>query len=745
MNSDYNNASQFLPKKSNETFSSTSQIDSAAKNNNNNEETFNLEWLFAVFIRRLPVMIVVAIALTATIGLLLVKKSKQIIPIYQGTFRLLIEPASAEGRLTEQFIKAQTSSVDLNRIQIENNSLVDYETQIIVLKSQELIKEILAEIQNKYPAMSYDSLNSKLKIKRITYERSSREFGTKIIQVNYNDRNLEKIKFVLDVVANHYLDYSLEERVTSLRYAINYMEEQLPMIEKQVQQIQDEFQAFRENYNLFAPEKQTQELATQLRQLEQQQINAELELLQVREKYAKLQKQLALGNFISILSEESGYSYLLAEANKLQSKVAIESGRLREDSIPMQGLREQERKINLLLSQEAGKVLQKISIQIDVLELQNQKLAEAKAELNKTINNLPFLLRQYQDFERQLKLATEVLNESLSKLKALRLDAGQQETPWKLIAKPNIITNAAGNPIPTETSSTKRQLVILAVLSILLGVGSGFLIEVLIPVFHTPEEITAATKVPLLGVIPLAKQLKKNTIHQKKNTPVVALAGVTAKKSNPFVTDNSHPIEIEYSPKLLEAFRYLYTNIRLLTYESSLHSLVISSASPKDGKSTIAVNLARIAASVGQRVLLVDSDLREPQLHNQLGLPNLRGLADVITTDLSLNDAIQRWHEEDNLFVLTAGQIPPDPIKLLSSKKMNYLMEQFQAFFDLVIYDSPPLVGVADSNLVAAQTDGIVLVVKIEKTDRSMLKNALEGLKIAGSPILGVVVNGAKG
>jgi capsular exopolysaccharide synthesis family protein len=159
----------------------------------------------------------------------------------------------------------------------------------------------------------------------------------------------------------------------------------------------------------------------------------------------------------------------------------------------------------------------------------------------------------------------------------------------------------------------------------------------------------------------------------------------------------------------------------------------------------MAIHLAQTAAAIGQRVLLVDSDLRRPQLHVRLGLPNEQGLTDVITTDLSLNDAIQRSPIEENLFVMTAGQATTDSIKLLSSDKMQYLMEQFQAFFDLVIYDTPPLLGLADGNLLAANTDGIVLVVGIEKTDRSMLTKALDGLKISGAPVLGVVANGIKG
>jgi capsular exopolysaccharide synthesis family protein len=148
---------------------------------------------------------------------------------------------------------------------------------------------------------------------------------------------------------------------------------------------------------------------------------------------------------------------------------------------------------------------------------------------------------------------------------------------------------------------------------------------------------------------------------------------------------------------------------------------------------------------MGQRVLLVDADLRWPQLHDLLGLRNKRGLSDVVATALAPDEVIQKAPHEENLFVLTAGSVPPDPLRLLSSKKMHNLMAQWQADYDLIIYDTPPLLGLADGSLLAGHTDGILLVVSIGETDRSEVKQALEGLQMAGTPVLGVVANRAKG
>jgi capsular exopolysaccharide synthesis family protein len=192
-----------------------------------------------------------------------------------------------------------------------------------------------------------------------------------------------------------------------------------------------------------------------------------------------------------------------------------------------------------------------------------------------------------------------------------------------------------------------------------------------------------------------------------------------------------------------EAFRTLNTNLRLLGADASIESLVFSSISPGDGKTTISVNVAKAAAAMGQRVLLVDADLRRPQVHARLGLDDHYGLSNVLATGLNWKEAIRTIAGHEHLSVLTVGDIPPDPTRLLSSRKMQELMLEWQQShqFDLIVYDLPPIGAFADAKILAALTTGIILVTKIGKTDRFALRNAVEELKIAKIPILGVVAN----
>jgi capsular exopolysaccharide synthesis family protein len=143
---------------------------------------------------------------------------------------------------------------------------------------------------------------------------------------------------------------------------------------------------------------------------------------------------------------------------------------------------------------------------------------------------------------------------------------------------------------------------------------------------------------------------------------------------------------------------------------------------------------------MGQRVLIVDADMRRPQLHQCLGLNNMRGLSNVLASGVDPDQVIQTV--DPNLSVLTAGQIPPDPTKLLSSNRMKQLIDQFKDTYDLVLYDTPPLLGLADGSLLAGYLDGVVLVVGLGKTNRQSIKSVIDNLKVSSVPILGIVANG---
>ena len=714
------------------------------------QQPLDLGWLFAVVQRRMGIMVAIALLLGGISGSLVLWKTKKINRFYQGGFQVLVEPITAEGRLSQLLIQSQSanfSADEVNKVgsSVEDSSMVDYPTLLRVLKSPKLLIPLLEKVQANYADITYMQINNQLKISRITYAKDGKEAGTKIIEFTYQDQDPAKIQSVLGIVSKYYLEYSRQERLKQTTRGMAYIDSQLPALRMRVDKLQRQLQLLRQQANLSLPDQSSKSFTDQASGISSQQISLEAQLAETRKLYKNLKQQISEGNTAGVVAiNPKMYETLIGQLQTLETQLAVSSTQYREDSPPMQSLREKQKNMRRLLEKEAESTIKTVAGQIQQLEARQRSLMASENNLNKTIRDLPSVLRQYGDLERELGVATESLKVFLSKRETLKLGVGQQDTPWTVINEPSIMTNEQGSPLSVTATNKTKNLAIALVLSLLFGIAVGFLVEVLNKVFHTPEEVKWGTKLPILGVVPRSPKLKKITQTSPPRTPAAkSVADAQAKSRQLQAGRNKFRTDLDYS--FLESFGSLYTNLRLLSPGLSMRSLVITSAVKGDGKSTIAFHLAKTAASVGLRVLVVDADLRLPQLHLLLGLPNVRGLTDVIATDLSLNDAIQKSPEEDNLFVLTAGHNLHDPIKLLSSKKMLYLMEQFQTFFDLVIYDTPPLVGLADAHILAAQTDGTLLVVKVDRTDRSLVTKALEGLKISGASVLGTVVNGIKG
>ncbi|KHF38252.1 CpsD/CapB family tyrosine-protein kinase [Halalkalibacter okhensis] len=197
------------------------------------------------------------------------------------------------------------------------------------------------------------------------------------------------------------------------------------------------------------------------------------------------------------------------------------------------------------------------------------------------------------------------------------------------------------------------------------------------------------------------------------------------------------------SSPISEQYRTIRTNIEFSAVDKDIRSILVTSAGPAEGKSTTAANLAVVMAQNGQSVLLLDADLRKPTAHYTFGVSNMSGLTNVLSKQQTLEETIQQT-KIDNLSVLTCGPIPPNPAELLNSRRMSLVLERAQEIFDTVILDSPPVMAVADAQILASKCDGTVLVISSGKTEKEEVKKAKEQLQNAKATILGAVLNNKK-
>jgi capsular exopolysaccharide synthesis family protein len=683
-----------------------------AQFNEGDEGGLNLGQAIAAIRRRVLLVATITCVCTFAAGI----KAERSKPIYQGEFEILTKPLTAETEVVSSL--PQTLS---NRREGTQPAEQKIDTTIAVLKSPQVLSGVIKKLQTQYPGLKEEII-----VDNLTIQSSKPD----ILEIQFKHPDQKLVRDTLDLISKTYLEYSLDEKRVDINQGLKFVEQQLPQLKSRVEIQQRRLQRLRQQNNLVDPEKTGQQLSSQIADFTKQRLESQVELEQMRAKYADLQTELAqrpnTSAANSVLSENPRYQKLLDTIQVVDAEIAKTLAKYvdnNEPGNPLVSLREQRQQLELLLRQEGERVQRDMSSRIRQVEVRNQSVTEKLDSFNLAVKQLSIVSREYTDIQRELQIATENLNQFLAKREALRIDAAQRQIPWQLLTP-------VTKPLPTAANA-KQNYILGALLGLLLGLGAALLIEKLTNVLYTSGDIKEVTRLPLLGIVPLKKELRESSFSVQN----------TGRFSSP---GNYSQPQWQKAAPVFEVFRSLYANIRLLTSDTPIRSFVISSAIEEEGKSTVAAYLAQAAAAMGQRVLLVDTNLRRPSLHELVGLVNIQGLTDVISTDLDFQNVIEQSPVEENLYVMTSGSIPPDPIRLLASEKMQDLMDKLQAVFDLVIYDAPPLLGVADATLLAAHTSGLVLVTGLGKLKRSVLERALEDLNVAGTPLLGVVANRTK-
>lgn len=278
----------------------------------------------------------------------------------------------------------------------------------------------------------------------------------------------------------------------------------------------------------------------------------------------------------------------------------------------------------------------------------------------------------------------------------------EQALPARAPIRPNIPINMA----------------IAGILGLLVAGLFSFISEYLDDTLRSPEEVSEILRLPVLGYIGNMNQLRFSNNSNQSNLPYVL-----AQPRSP----------------VTEAFRSLRANLEFVDLDRPVQTLAITSASVSEGKTTIATNLAIVMAQLGRKVILIDADLRRPHVHRTLGISNVAGLSDVLRNHATIREVAQPWRN-GNLLVITSGSLPPNPAEVLSSDRMVEVMNELKGIAEMVIIDSPPSL-LADSAVLAARADGVLLVIQSNKTQLNSATAMIDQLRRVGAHVIGVALN----
>jgi polysaccharide biosynthesis transport protein len=361
----------------------------------------------------------------------------------------------------------------------------------------------------------------------------------------------------------------------------------------------------------------------------------------------------------------------------------------------------------------SGEVLQQREVEItamlNLLELEREAAESAVAP--NAPNRQAELARIAAEYDRRAASLEAQRQRYTELLDSLLLSAELAQGSGAQVIRPAEVPASAFAP------TTLRNLVVAMIVGLVLGVGAAFLLEYLDTSLRSPDDLELASG----GLVTLAV--------------VPDLAGWRTRDRPHIVT-----LEQPQSPSA-EAYRGLRTSVQFLGIDRTIRTVGFTSPQPGDGKTTSAANLAVASARAGQRVALIDCDLRQPRVHEFFDLDNAKGFTSVLLGEVRLEVAAHRFVDEPNLVIVTSGPVPPDPSELLAGKRARSLVAAVADQADLVIIDAPPVLAVADPLIVAGMVDGMILVASAGRTDRTQVTRAVEQLQLVNAPMLGTVLN----
>ena len=643
-------------------------------------------------------------------------------PIYKATSRILIDREIPRALDIRQMLPGDATGTEF------------YQTQYKLLQSKSFVLKVIRtlNLSENRTFMAETGLNKKFITKEekegLVIERFYKHYSvepirnSRLVDLSFESKDPSLAATVANAIAKAYIVFIMEHKSSTSSEAADFLSKQINEQKIKLEESEQALQNYKEKYGIVQltqepGQKESENVAMQrLAGLNASLIKAQTERLEAESRYKEVQDLIAKNvpyESIPPISNSPLILTLRSSEAKLETQISEASQKFGDKHPKMVQLKQELEATRQKIKLEAKSVVNAIKNDYAIARAKENSARSAVEGQKAEAQKLSEHSIQYGVFLREVEKNRELYENLLKRLKETSVEHEFGATNIKII-------DSATAPIHPAKPKKARNILLSFVVGLFMGVGLAFFLEYLDNTVKSPEDVKEHFNAPNLAIIP--------SIDFK------AEAGEAV---------SSPELIVHHKPKSIaaEAFRSLRTAILFSFPENPPKSFVVTSFMPQEGKSFIAVNTALIMASAGDRVLLIDADLRRPMIHNLLKVNNERGLTNMIVggggaRPLDLNE---------RLSVIPSGPIPPNPSELLGSQNFLELMEGLKWEYDKVVIDAPPINSVTDALVVSKSLEsGVIFVIKAGVTTKEMVRDAKGMLDGINARILGGVLNNVR-
>ena len=549
--------------------------------------------------------------------------------------------------------------------------------------------------------------------------------NSRLVQISYTHPNPRLATEMVNALVRTFIEENFKTKYESVTQTSNWLSTELADLQQKVQTSEEKLVRYQKDHSILGVDEKQNIVTAKLNELNNELTVAQTDRIQKESSY-----RLAAAGDPPAFSKASreGASNMLeklrereADLNTQYAQATTQFGSGYPKVVELS---------NQLKQVRAEIVVEETRMQHEVRDeylaaVQRENLLTTAFELQKQeANQLNESAIEYSVLKRDAESNRQLYQDLLQRLKEAGVSAGLRSSNIRVV-------DVARTPTSPITPDVPRNIRFGVLLGLACGIGLAFVLESLDTSIRNMEELSAISMLPALGMIPL--QLSSNGQLRKR-----------LKTVSPVIEKSESPTLITYArpqSEAAEAYRALRTSILLSSFGAPPKVILVTSAMPQEGKTTVSANSALVLAQRGSRVLLVDADLRRPAVGKLFGIRSRGGLSTLISGSDKVEDVVLPCPEVPTLWILPAGPIPPQPAELLGSSVMKDLIAHWRDSYDHVIIDTPPCLSVTDAVLLSPEADRVILVARSGQTTKAGLRRACDVLQQVNARVMGVVLN----